>query len=92
MKCLIKNSLYVSVLVAVLAIGLVQYSNYTSLQKLAKLELWAEQNKIVVDRTQVKPEPFQVEFKQDEWDYLLEKLQLTRYFEPLDEKLVKRYL
>jgi hypothetical protein len=90
MLCLIKNSLYVSVLIAVLAIGLVQYSNYKSLKNLEKLEQWSEQNKIVVDRASVKPEAFKIEFNQKEWDILLQKLELTRYFKPLDEKLVKR--
>lgn len=56
-----------------------------------KLEEWAEQNKIVIDKQKVEPKPFKVEYDQAEWDTLMKKLELTRYFEPMDEKIVPKY-
>ena len=86
-----KKTLYLSTLVAVLSVVVVFFSNYKSLKKSEQVEIWAEQNKIVLDKTKHQPKPFKIEFDQKEWDLLLQKLELTRYFEGLDNKYVEKY-
>jgi microsomal epoxide hydrolase len=88
---LIKRTFWLSMIILVLSIAFVLYDDYKTNINLEKLEKWAEENKIVVDKTKVKPTPFKIEYDENEWNLLKQKLELTKYFEPLSEKYVKKF-
>lgn len=88
---LVRNALILGVTsFGLFKLYLTQYEKRAQ-EKSAKLEEWAEKNKIVIDREKTQPKPFKVEYNQAEWDTLMKKLELTRYFEPMDEKIVPKY-
>ncbi|CAF0742827.1 unnamed protein product [Brachionus calyciflorus] len=75
----------IPVLLIALLIGLVKYQNRKSLVELERIEKWADENKFKVDKILNKPEIFSVEFDEKEWNFLKQKLSLTRYFTPLKD-------
>ncbi len=85
-KGLVKGSL-VPLLVAVL-LGVYQY--YTNVTLTKSVTEWAEANKIIIEKEKIKLKQFKIEFDQSEWDFLLKKLEMSRYFKPLNEKFVAR--
>ena len=88
---LLKRTFRLSILVLALSVLFVVYDNYKTKEDLENLEKWAEENKIVIDKTKVQPTPFKIEYNENEWNLLKKKLELTKYFEPLDEKYVKKF-
>jgi hypothetical protein len=68
----------------------VYYDEYKTSIVLRQLEEWADKNKLVFEKSSVEAKPFKLEYDEKEWQYLLKKLEMSRYFEPLDEKYVKR--
>lgn len=88
---LLKNTAVWSVLALALAVIIVFYGDFREAKERKEVEHWAETNKIVLTSTNASLKEFKVEFDQDEWNLLLLKLNHTKYFEPLDEKYVKRY-
>jgi len=85
-KGLVKGSL-VPLLVAVL-LGVYQY--YTNVTLTKSVTEWAEANKIIIEKEKIKLKQFKIEFDQSEWDFLLKKLEMSRYFKPLNEKYSAR--
>ncbi|CAF0742843.1 unnamed protein product [Brachionus calyciflorus] len=53
--------------------------------KLSNLPEWAQKEKVKIDVSKTKPEKFRVEFDEKEWNFLKQKLSLTRYFTPLKD-------
>lgn len=85
-KGLVKGSL-VPLLVAVL-LGF--YQHYTNVALTKSVTEWAEANKIIIEKEKIKLKPFKIEFDQSEWGFLLKKLEMSRYFKPLNEKYSER--
>lgn len=86
-----RKALFTGSLILLLAVFIGVYQNYTSLKTVEKITKWAEENKLVFDKTKIKPDEFKIEYNENEWNLLKNKLELTRYFEPLDEKYVKKF-
>lgn len=87
----LKGLVLLSGLVLALSVIAGFYLNSNSIKSANDISNWAEKNKLIVDKSKVKPVPFQVEYSEQEWQLLLKKLELTRYFEPLDKKLVPEF-
>jgi hypothetical protein len=66
------------------------YDEFDTNRNLDRLENWSEMNKISVDKNNIKLKPFKIEFDQSEWGFLLKKLEMSRYFKPLNEKYSER--
>jgi hypothetical protein len=87
---IVKRFLYLSMLVLASSVLFACYRQYKFEKLSVDISLWAERTKIVIDKS-IKPIPFKVEFDQKEWELLLRKLRLTKYFEPLDRKSVPAF-
>jgi pimeloyl-ACP methyl ester carboxylesterase len=86
-----KGFIWTTALVLLIAILIAVYQQYSSIKTSDKITQWAEENRIVIDKSKVKPTSFKIEYDENEWNLLKKKLELTRYFEPLDEKYVKKF-
>jgi hypothetical protein len=88
---LAKKLFFLSLVVLVASVLFTCYIQYRAQKQTEAIEKWGEENKLVVDKSKTKPVPFKVQFDQKEWDTLVTKLELTRYFEPMDRKLVPAF-
>lgn len=86
-----KTLFFLSIGVLVTGVLIAYYQSHCSTKLSVEISQWAEKNKINVDITKLKSEPFQVEYNEKEWQLLLKKLELTRYFEVLDKKIVPEF-
>jgi pimeloyl-ACP methyl ester carboxylesterase len=54
-----------------------------------RLDLWSQSNQIKLDKeSSIRHEDFKIEYNQSEWDLLVKKLEMTRYFKALNEAYV----
>ena len=81
---------YTFAAVALVSMAFFYYDNQVTDANFAKLATWSEENKIVVDPKSVAPKAFRVKYDQHEWDLLVRKLELSRFFKPLNDKYVAR--
>ena len=88
--CLSFKSLFVtSAIVLVLSVLVAVYIHKKNADSIAAIQEWANANLITIDQN-TEIQPFQIEFDQSEWDLLVQKLELSRYFTVLNDSNVKR--
>lgn len=80
-----------SILILLIGILVGFYQKYKSENTVIEVIKWASQNEIQLDRARLDgtKRPFKVEYNADEWNLLVKKLELTRYFNVLPD--VKRF-
>lgn len=91
LNMVLKTIFLLSIGVLVFSVSIAYYQSHCSANLAVEISQWAEKNKINVDRTKLKPESFKVEYNEKDWQLLIKKLELTRYFEALDKKLVPEF-
>ncbi|RNA14864.1 epoxide hydrolase 1 [Brachionus plicatilis] len=79
-----RKVIFISAIILAIAIFWTKYEETKSISELKKIEQWAEENKIKVDKS-IEVEKFKIEFDQKEWNLLKQKLSLTRYFTALED-------
>jgi hypothetical protein len=90
MCCSFKSLAKGSLVPLVFAIILGLYQSYTNKNLTKAVTEWAETNKIIIQKDKIQLKPFKIEYDQSEWELLLKKLELSRYFKPLNEKYAER--
>jgi hypothetical protein len=88
---MIRKLFYLSLFVGIAAILAGYYSKIKKAKLAEDLIKYGEENKITIEKSKTKSNPFKIEFNQNEWDLLLKKLELTRYFSRLDDKSASRF-
>lgn len=88
---LVKGFIYLTSFLGLFGFLAFSYDAYKTPIEIVKIEQWANETKINVD-SKVESKPFKIEFDQKEWDNLVKKLELSRFFEPLNEKFVKKWV
>lgn len=83
-KCL----LIALIIVPLLALLIQEYLIVNINRNLSEIEAFSEQTKLVFEKS-LKEEKFEIEYDEAEWNYLVKKLNNTRYFKPL--KNAKRF-
>ena len=76
-----------SIFFLLISIGYKYYRLYFDENLIRSIEDWANSNKISTDG--IKFADFKVEYNKNEWFGLVDKLEKTRYFETLDQQLIK---
>ncbi|RNA14863.1 epoxide hydrolase 1-like [Brachionus plicatilis] len=79
-----RKVIFTSAIILAIALFWTKYEETRSISELKKIEQWAEENKIKVDKS-IEVEKFKIEFDQKEWSLLKQKLSLTRYFTALED-------
>lgn len=87
---LIKNSAITSALVLLLSVLVIFYNDYKETKERKILEEWSDLNKIILSQDNSSINDFKIDFDENEWNFLINKLNHTRYFPLLDEKYAKR--
>ena len=87
----VKNLFYLSALILLVAVFSGYYRQYRSQKLTNEIAQWGENNKIVIKKSEAQLKAFKVEFNETEWNTLLRKLELSRYFKPLDNKIVPKF-
>jgi hypothetical protein len=82
---LTKNILLISILVPLIPIIIQEYLKYRISSDLIAIEEFSEKTKLVFDRNLINEEKFEIKYDQNEWDYLIQKLNNTRYFKALKD-------
>ena len=90
MCCSFKGFLIGSFVALVLSIAIGYYQIYKNESLTQSIIEWAETNKISIKNDKIHLKTFKIEFDQNEWDLLLKKLELTRYFKPLNNAYAAR--
>lgn len=86
-----RTTLSITVVVLLLSILISLIWDQETQRNLKTIENWAEKNKIILNKEKNKEKEFKIEFNQNEWNNLLNKLNNTRYFEPLDLQYVNSF-
>jgi microsomal epoxide hydrolase len=79
----LRLSLLLSLAVLGLGLAIQWYWDLENTSNLEKVEKWADDNKIILNAKNTA-EKFEVKFEQNEWDFLVQKLNNTRYFESIE--------
>ena len=82
---LTKNILIISILVPLVPILIQEFLFHRIISDLNAIEEFSEKTKFNFDKNLIKEEKFEIKYDQDEWDYLIQKLNNTRYFKPLKD-------
>ena len=90
MCCSFKGFLIGSFVALVLSIAIGYYQIYKNESLTQSIIEWAETNKISIKNDKIHLKTFKIEFDQNEWNLLLKKLELTRYFKPLNNAYAAR--
>ena len=90
MCCSVKVLVRGSLVVLAISVALGVYLNYSNDQLTKAIIEWGEAHRIPLDKDKIKLSPFKVEYNEQEWNFLVKKLEMSRYFKPLSEKYVAR--
>jgi pimeloyl-ACP methyl ester carboxylesterase len=81
-----------SLFILIVSVSFSYYRKFCSERLTKEVLEWAEKTKLNTEKSITKkPVPFQIEYDQKEWDFLVKKLEMARYFEKLDSNLVQNF-
>ena len=85
----LKLAFYLSFVILAIDILLECFVHQPNTESIQHIQEWANANLITIDQN-TEIQPFEIEFDQSEWDLLVQKLELSRYFTVLNDSNVKR--